>query len=131
MANPHPPPENLKHFKKGKDARRNVKGRPRKYISLLKEQGYKVSEVNDTIQALMAMDEKELMEVDKNPKATVLERTIAGAMLKSMDKKSLYSLETLLSRVHGTPKQSIDQTVNQTLKVNVSFNNEPTEPTGN
>ena len=122
MANP----ATLKPFKKGHDKRRHLTGRPRKYVTLLKEQGYTVSEVNDTIQAMMAMDVKELMEVDKNPKATILERTIAGAMLKSMDKKSLYSLETLLSRVHRTPKQSIDQTVNQTLKVNVSFNNEPT-----
>ena len=121
--------QNLKPFKKGKDANRNLKGRPRKYVSLLKEQGYKVSEVNDTIQAMMAMDEKELNEVDTNPKATILERTIAGAMLKSMDKKSLYSLETLLTRVHGQPKETVDANVNATLKVNVSFNEATEEKT--
>ena len=126
MSNPKGNPQNFVPFKKGKDSRRNKKGRPRKYISLLKEQGYKVSEVTDTIQAMMSMDDKELREVDANPKATILERTIAKAMLKSLEKGSLYSLETLLSRVHGTPKQSIDTTVQQTLKINVSFNNEPT-----
>ena len=114
-------------FKKGKTG--NPDGRPRKYVSLLKEQGYKVSEVNDTIQAMMAMDEKELNEVDTNPKATILERTIAGAMLKSMDKKSLYSLETLLTRVHGQPKETVDANVNATLKVNVSFNEATEEKT--
>ena len=121
--------ENLTPFKKGTDKRRNLAGRPRKYVSLLKEQGYKLSEVNDTIQAMMAMDEKELNEVDTNPKATILERTIAGAMLKSMDKKSLYSLETLLTRVHGQPKETVDANVNATLKVNVSFNEATEEKT--
>jgi hypothetical protein len=96
--------QNLKPFKKGEVA--NPNGRPRKYISLLKEQGYKASEVNDTIQALMAMDLEELKSVWDNPKATILEKTIAGAMRKSLEKGSLYSLDTLLSRVYGRPKES-------------------------
>jgi len=41
--------QNLKPFKKGEVA--NPNGRPRKYVSLLKEQGYKLAEINDTIQA--------------------------------------------------------------------------------
>lgn len=117
-------PATLKPFKKGKDSRRNEKGRPRKYVSLLKDQGYKLSEINDAIQALMAMDEKELTEVDKNPKATVLERTVARAMLKSMNNSSLYSMETLLSRVHGTPKQMVEQTINGTVKLTAAFNDD-------
>ena len=94
----------INQFEKGQSG--NPNGRPRKYISLLKEQGYKASEVNDTIQALMAMDLEELKSVWDNPKATILEKTIAGAMRKSLEKGSLYSLDTLLSRVYGRPKES-------------------------
>ncbi len=41
----------------------NPNGRPRKYVSLLKEQGYKLAEVNDCIQAIMSMDMQELKAV--------------------------------------------------------------------
>ncbi len=97
----------------------NRDGRPRKYVSLLKEQGYKLSEINDSIQAMMAMDLEELKQVWDNPKATVLEKTIAHAMRKSLEKGSLYSLETLLTRVYGKPKEQMD--INTDNKVEVVF----------
>jgi hypothetical protein len=103
------PNEEQNQFKKGQSG--NPNGRPRKYVSLLKEQGYKRSEINDTIQAMMAMDMVELKEVYDNPKATILEKTIANAMRKSLEKGTLYSLETLLSRVFGQPKQEVEQTI--------------------
>ncbi|MEY4334522.1 MAG: hypothetical protein RLZZ196_3266, partial [Bacteroidota bacterium] len=58
----------------------NPNGRPRKYVSLLKEQGYKLSEINDSIQAMMSMTIEELKAVWDNPQATVLEKTVAHAM---------------------------------------------------
>jgi hypothetical protein len=91
-------------FKKGEVA--NPNGRPRKYVSLLKEQGYRLSEINDTIQAMMSMDLSELQKVNDNPKATILEKTIAAAMIKSLKNGSLFSLETLLTRVYGKPKET-------------------------
>ena len=97
---------NLKPFKKGEVA--NPNGRPRKYVSELRAQGYKVSEVNDAIQVLMSMTIEELKEVYTNPKATVLEKTVAGAIRKSIEKGSLYSIETLLTRVYGKPKEQMD-----------------------
>jgi hypothetical protein len=84
----------------------NPNGRPRKYVSLLKEQGYKLAEVNDCIQAIMSMDMQELKAVWDNPKSTVLEKTIAGALRKSLEKGSLYSIDTLLTRVYGKPKET-------------------------
>jgi len=83
----------------------NPNGRPRKYVSQLKEQGYKLAEVNDCIQALMSMTVEELKEVWDNPKATVLEKTIAAAIKKSIEKGSLHSIETLLTRVYGKPME--------------------------
>jgi len=107
----------LKVLQKGETA--NPNGRPRKYISLLKEQGYKLAEINDSIQALMSMTPKELEAVTKNPDATVLELTVAKAMVKSMNNGSLYSMDTLLSRVYGKPKEQVD--VQQDTKIEVVF----------
>lgn len=102
-------------FKKGEVA--NPNGRPRKYVSLLKDSGYKLSEINDTIQSMMAMDLEELKQVWDNPKATILEKTIANAMKKSLEKGSLYSLETLLTRVYGKPKEQVDMNVDNKVEV--------------
>lgn len=97
----------------------NPNGRPRKYVTLLKEQGYKLSEINDTIQTMLSMDLDELADVFKNPKATVLERTIANAMRRSLEKGSLYSIETLLTRVYGKPKET--QQVTNDGKIEIVF----------
>ena len=88
----------------------NPNGRPRKWISELKESGYKSSEVNDCILVMLSMTLEELADVYKNPKATILEKTVANALKRSLEKGSLYSLETLLSRAVGKPKESIDHT---------------------
>ncbi len=95
----------------------NPNGRPRKYVSLLKEQGYKLAEVNDCIQAIMAMDMNELKAVWDNPKATVLEKTIANALRKSLEKGSLYSIDTLLNRVYGKPKETSQVTTDGKIEV--------------
>ena len=92
-------------FKKGQSG--NPNGRPRKYVSTLIDQGYKRSEINDTIQNMMAMTLEEVKAVWDNPTATVLEKTIASAIRKSIEKGTLYSMETLLSRVYGQPKQEV------------------------
>lgn len=89
----------------------NPNGRPKKFVTLLKEQGYKRSEINDTIQAMLSMTIEELADVYKNKDATILEKTVANALKKSLEKGTLYSLETLLSRVFGQPKQEVEQTV--------------------
>ena len=95
----------------------NKEGRPRKYVSLLKEQGYKLSEINDTIQAMMSMDMDELNAVYKNPSSTIMEKTIANAMNKSLQKGSLYSLETLMTRVYGKPKEQIDMKSDNKIEI--------------
>ncbi len=95
----------------------NPNGRPRKYVSQLREQGYKLAEVNDCIQAIMSMSVDELKDVWDNPKATILEKTIANALMTSLKKGSLYSIDTLLTRVYGKPKETSDVTMDQKIEV--------------
>ncbi len=99
----------------------NPNGRPKKYVTLLREQGYALSQINDTIQVMLQMDLDELKEVWDNPKATILEKTIANAMRKSLEKGSLYSVETLLTRVYGKPKET--QQVSSDSRIEVVFVN--------
>ena len=103
-----PNEKNLKPFKKGISG--NPNGRPKKYVTTLRECGYKLSEINDTIQSMLQMNMDELKEVWEDRNATILEKTIANAMLTSLKRGSLYSIDTLLTRVFGKPKESIQQT---------------------
>lgn len=97
----------------------NPNGRPKKYVTLLKDSGYKLSEINDTIQVLMSMTIDELKQVYDNPTGTILEKTVANAMVKSLQKGSLYSLDTLLTRVYGKPKETAN--ITQDGKIEVVF----------
>lgn len=103
-------------FKPGESG--NPNGRPRKYVSLLKEQGYKLSEINDSLMALLSMDINELKEVFENPKATVLEKAVAGAIRKSIEKGSLYNIETIITRAMGKPKETQQHSGEVTIKFN-------------
>ena len=47
----------------------------------------------------------------------VIEKTVANAIKKGIEKGSLYSMETLLSRVYASPKQEVDQTIKATLNI--------------
>ena len=102
--NNNPIPNN-KPFPKGVSG--NPNGRPRKFVSTLKAMGYKNSEVADSIQSMLAMTLDELKEVYQNPLSTVLEKTVAGAIKKSIEKGDLNSIEVLLPRVFGKPKESV------------------------
>lgn len=106
-----PNPENLipHHFKPGNRA--NPKGRPKKFVTLLGEQGYKRHEINQTIQALLSLNMRELEEVIQSKDATVLELTVANALKKGVTKGSVFTTEILISRVFGQPKQEVETTI--------------------
>jgi hypothetical protein len=88
----------------------NPKGRPKKPVLTMKVEGYKLAEINDTIQMMCSMTMEELKKVWDNPKSTILERTIASALRKSIEKGNLDSMETLMNRVYGKPNEKLDIT---------------------
>lgn len=102
--------EHLIPFKKGQSG--NPKGRPKKYVLSLKQEGYKMTEINDTIQAMVGMNVEELKKVYENDKATILEKTVAAALRKGLQKGDLANIETLMNRIYGKPKEKVDITTN-------------------
>jgi hypothetical protein len=97
----------------------NPKGQPRKLISSLKMNGYTKSEAALTINSMLAMTLDELEVVYKN--GDILERTIAAALRKSLEKGSLYSLDTLLSRTHGKPTEMVEVNAEIQKTITVQF----------
>jgi len=122
MANNPKAIENLKPFAKGEDDRRYLEGRPKKLITQMKEIGYTKTQVEETMLSMLSLGRKELEKIDKGDEYTIMERTIAGALLKGHDKNSLFNLEMLLTRSQGKPKETIDQTIeskNFTITLNL------------
>ena len=74
----------LKVWEKGESG--NPKGRLKKLVPSMKIEGYKLTEINDTIQSIISMTMDELKDVWNNPKSTILEKTVAGALKKSLEK---------------------------------------------
>lgn len=110
----------LKIWEKGESG--NPKGRPKKLVPSMKIEGYKLTEINDTIQSIISMTVDELRMVWDNPKSTILEKTVAGALRKSLEKGNLESVETLINRVYGKPKEKVDLTSNgQSILVNINL----------
>lgn len=112
-----PNPQNIVKHKFPKGISGNPNGRPKKLVTLLRDQGYKQIEVEDTIRAMLAMDLDELRGIWDDPKATILEKTIANAMRRSMEKGTLYSIEVLLTRVYGKPREQLHQTTEGKIEV--------------
>jgi len=126
MANNPKAIENLKPFTKGEDDRRYLEGRPKKLITLMKEIGYTKTQVEETMLSMLSLGRKELEKIDRGDEYTIMERTIAGALLKGHDKNSLFNLEMLLTRSQGKPKETIDQTIqskNFTITLNLDEKN--------
>ncbi|CAB4136847.1 hypothetical protein UFOVP1479_24 [uncultured Caudovirales phage] len=111
----------IRRWSKGESG--NPKGRPKKLVPSMKVEGYKLTEINDTIQALVSMNVKDLKSVYENPNATILEKTVAAALRKSLEEGDLDSIETLMNRVYGKPKEKMELLSQSIIKV--TFGDEP------
>ncbi len=65
----------------------------------------------------MSMTLEELKAVWDNKDATVMEKTIASAIKKSIEKGNLDSIEVLLNRAFGKPKEPIEMNLSGSHEV--------------
>lgn len=108
--NHNPKTDHLQKWQPGQPSP-NPKGRKPKFITTFKKAGYSQSEVNDVILEMLSMEPAELSQVTEHEGATVLEITIAQALLNGAKKGSLYAIESLLNRAVGLPKVTQDITL--------------------
>ena len=104
----------LHPFEPGKSG--NPDGRPKKIYSQFKEQGYKLAQINDTYMAMLGLTEKELQAIkdsegEKGKEYTALEKVIAASLLRSMKDGKIGEVETLITRTHGSPTQSVEHNI--------------------
>jgi len=114
-------PPGAKPFVKGKSG--NPKGQPRKLATQLKIIGYTKAEAAKTIEAMLAMNILELKEMFENPNATILEKTIAAALKRSLEKGSLYSIDTLLNRTHGKSTEMLQVQSDNITEIKITYDN--------
>ena len=102
----------------------NQNGRPKKVVTKLKELGYSKDDVNQTYMNMMGMTRQELEAIDKDKSGTytIAEQIIAGALVKAHDKNSLFNIETLVTRVHGKPKETVDQNIKTEEPIKITLN---------
>lgn len=109
---------NLKNgvkFKKGVSG--NPKGRPRKFVTQLKIEGYKLSEINDTITILLKCTRAEISRIAGSNSNTIMEINIAKAIQADIKAGRISTIELILSRVFGKPKNEITATIKATGNV--------------
>ena len=108
-------------WKKGQSG--NPNGQPRKLATQLKIIGYTKAEAAKTIEAMLAMNIVELKEMFENPNATILEKTIAAALKRSLEKGSLYSIDTLLNRTHGKSTEMVQVQSDNITEIKLTYGN--------
>ena len=97
-------------------------------MNTLKAQGYKLGEINDVINVAMSMTAEQLSEVVADKSRTILEQTVAAALLKSLKNGSLYSLDSVITRAHGYPTESVNANVQGDVKITLNLDGDNIRP---
>ena len=118
--NLNPPTDHLPKWQKGQPSA-NPLGRPPKFITTLKRQGYHHGDINRVIMTILSLEALQVSEIASNEDYTILERIIAKALINSLKKGNLYAMESLLNRSVGRPKLQSEIQIEE-KKINVTLN---------
>lgn len=88
--------DNLVNWKPGQSG--NPKGRPKSINSVLKGQGYRCSEISQTILEMLALSMDELKEIFENPESNALQLTIASVLRRGIKDGNAYGFMLLDNR---------------------------------
>ncbi len=99
----------------------NPNGRPPKFITTLKKQGYYSEDINRVILTILLLHEEKVSQIASGEEYTILERIIAKALINSLRKGNLYAMESLLNRSVGMSKQQNEIQIEE-KKIDVTLN---------
>ncbi len=88
----------------------NLTKKERKPALCKKSMRYTHDELRETIEVMLAYTAEELLATYNDNLASIYERIIAASLLLALKEKKFYTVETLLTRVCGKPKETIDIT---------------------
>lgn len=104
MANPHP--KEGRRFQKGNNANPRGAGAHNPIVKQVRRLTQdQVAEVGSFI---LNNNKKAIEEIKENPESSFLKHVIASALLKSADRGELATLNALLDRVIGKPKEKFE-----------------------
>jgi hypothetical protein len=86
----------------------NPNGRPKSLKTMLKHEcNLTPSQTNEAIMSILTFTRNEIQYLALDESQPMYARMIATALIKDYERGSLNSLESLLNRTQGTPKQQI------------------------
>lgn len=86
----------------------NPNGRPKMLKTMLKHEcNMSASQTNEAIMSILTYTRNEVEYLSMDEAQPMYARLIANALIRDYQRGSLNSLESLLNRTHGTPKQQI------------------------
>lgn len=114
--------ENLKPAKKGEV--RNPKGRPKSTLNVLKSAGYTLDDMKYRIKQLIFKKRSELAKIYSDPESLMIDKIVANALEHDLKKGIVSTLETILTRIWGAPKQTVENNGSIDLNMKQEFSKE-------
>lgn len=86
----------------------NPNGRPKFPQGSLAVRRLTAQQLVDLGAQILAADVSEMSAISDNEKCSVMQRLIAGVMLKALEQQQWSQIEPMLSRIYGKPKETFE-----------------------